>query len=52
MRRHAPRHHRIVAAALNTFAIELPSWGFADTGTRFGKYLQTGRGDDGRGEAR
>ncbi len=30
----------IVAAALNTFAIELPSWGFADTGTRFGKFLQ------------
>ena len=30
----------IVASALNTFAIELPSWGFADTGTRFGKFLQ------------
>jgi len=29
-----------VAAALNTFSIELPSWGFADTGTRFGKFLQ------------
>ena len=29
-----------VAAALNSFAIELPSWGFADTGTRFGKFLQ------------
>jgi len=29
-----------VAAALDTFAIELPSWGFADTGTRFGKFLQ------------
>jgi L-rhamnose isomerase/sugar isomerase len=27
-------------AALNTFRIELPSWGFANTGTRFGKYLQ------------
>lgn len=26
--------------ALNRFRIELPSWGFADTGTRFGKYLQ------------
>lgn len=30
----------IVAAALDTFRIELPSWGFANTGTRFGKYLQ------------
>lgn len=30
----------VVATALNTFAIELPSWGFADTGTRFGKFLQ------------
>jgi len=29
-----------VAAALDTLAIELPSWGFADTGTRFGKFLQ------------
>ncbi len=26
--------------ALDTFEIELPSWGFADTGTRFGKFLQ------------
>ncbi|HTS26595.1 MAG TPA: TIM barrel protein [Bryobacteraceae bacterium] len=26
--------------ALNTFQIELPSWGFANTGTRFGKFLQ------------
>jgi len=25
---------------LDGFAIETPSWGFADTGTRFGKYLQ------------
>jgi L-rhamnose isomerase/sugar isomerase len=25
---------------LDEFAIELPSWGFADTGTRFGKFLQ------------
>src|SRR5262245_9609406 len=29
-----------VAAALDRFAIELPSWGFANTGTRFGKFLQ------------
>ncbi|MEM6504320.1 MAG: TIM barrel protein [Planctomycetota bacterium] len=26
--------------ALNRFKIELPSWGFADTGTRFGKFHQ------------
>ncbi len=25
---------------LDGFAIEVPSWGFADTGTRFGKFLQ------------
>ena len=30
----------VIWAALNTFRIELPSWGFANTGTRFGKYLQ------------
>ena len=29
-----------VAAALDRLQIELPSWGFADTGTRFGKFLQ------------
>jgi L-rhamnose isomerase / sugar isomerase len=29
-----------VAHALDAFRIELPSWGFANTGTRFGKYLQ------------
>jgi L-rhamnose isomerase / sugar isomerase len=29
-----------IARALDTFSIELPSWGFANTGTRFGKYLQ------------
>jgi len=27
-------------AALDSFRIELPSWGFANTGTRFGKFLQ------------
>src|SRR5947207_13989199 len=26
--------------ALNRFRIELPSWGFANTGTRFGKFIQ------------
>lgn len=29
-----------VLGALETFRIELPSWGFANTGTRFGKFLQ------------
>ena len=27
-------------ALLDSFKIEVPSWGFADTGTRFGKFLQ------------
>src|SRR5262245_4209401 len=30
----------LVHAALERFRIELPSWGFANTGTRFGKFLQ------------
>jgi L-rhamnose isomerase/sugar isomerase len=29
-----------VFSALDNFAIELPSWGFANTGTRFGKFIQ------------
>jgi L-rhamnose isomerase / sugar isomerase len=29
-----------VSAALESFRIELPSWGFANTGTRFGKFIQ------------
>jgi L-rhamnose isomerase/sugar isomerase len=29
-----------IADALDAFQIELPSWGFANTGTRFGKFLQ------------
>ena len=29
-----------VWAALDGFKIEVPSWGFANTGTRFGKFLQ------------
>ncbi|HXJ87529.1 MAG TPA: TIM barrel protein [Candidatus Binatia bacterium] len=29
-----------VFAALESFRIELPSWGFANTGTRFGKFIQ------------
>ena len=30
----------IVFSALEAFRIELPSWGFANTGTRFGKFTQ------------
>jgi L-rhamnose isomerase/sugar isomerase len=26
--------------ALDSFRIEIPSWGFANTGTRFGKFVQ------------
>jgi L-rhamnose isomerase/sugar isomerase len=29
-----------IAKALDGFAIEVPSWGFANTGTRFGKFVQ------------
>jgi L-rhamnose isomerase/sugar isomerase len=29
-----------VFAALDSFTIEIPSWGFSNTGTRFGKFLQ------------
>jgi L-rhamnose isomerase / sugar isomerase len=31
-----------VARRLDRFKIETPSWGYADTGTRFGKFLQDG----------
>jgi L-rhamnose isomerase/sugar isomerase len=31
-----------VSKALDSFRIEIPSWGFANTGTRFGKFLQAG----------
>jgi L-rhamnose isomerase/sugar isomerase len=29
-----------IVQRLDSFRIELPSWGFSNTGTRFGKYLQ------------
>ena len=32
--------------ALDCFEIELPSWGFADTGTRFEEFLQDGAAID------
>ncbi len=31
-----------VFRALDAFHIEIPSWGFSNTGTRFGKFLQAG----------
>jgi L-rhamnose isomerase/sugar isomerase len=31
---------KLIFKALDNFQIELPSWGFADTGTRFGKFFQ------------
>ena len=30
----------IVGDALDKLNIEIPSWGFANTGTRFGKFIQ------------
>jgi L-rhamnose isomerase/sugar isomerase len=32
--------HQRIFQALDSFAIELPSWGFSNTGTRFGKFIQ------------
>ncbi|HEV2215029.1 MAG TPA: TIM barrel protein, partial [Terracidiphilus sp.] len=32
----------LAAHALDAFTIEIPSWGFANTGTRFGKFVQPG----------
>jgi len=34
------KHTALIHEALSAFQIELPSWGFANTGTRFGKFLQ------------
>ena len=36
----AERSAEKVWNALDSFRIEVPSWGFANTGTRFGKFLQ------------
>src|ERR1019366_157973 len=30
----------LAVQALDSFQIEIPSWGFANTGTRFGKFVQ------------
>ncbi len=37
---HDGEKDRRIWNALDAFRIELPSWGFANTGTRFGKFLQ------------
>ncbi len=34
-------HREAVHQALNSLQIEIPSWGFANTGTRFGKFVQS-----------
>ncbi len=34
------RQSEAIVGSLNQLHIELPSWGFANTGTRFGKFLQ------------
>ena len=34
------KEQEIAWTALDSFAIEIPSWGFSNTGTRFGKFLQ------------
>src|SRR5580700_937865 len=33
-------HSKKIVDALEAFRIELPSWGFTNTGTRFGKFIQ------------
>ena len=35
-----PQQQKRALEALKSFNIEVPSWGFADTGTRFGKFFQ------------
>jgi L-rhamnose isomerase/sugar isomerase len=42
MATNAGRDREQVWAALDEFRIEVPSWGFANTGTRFGKFVQGG----------
>jgi L-rhamnose isomerase/sugar isomerase len=38
----APSDTEKVWSALDRFRIEVPSWGFSNTGTRFGKFMQAG----------
>src|SRR5579875_166785 len=37
-----PDTSQTVHDALSRFRVEIPSWGFANTGTRFGKFIQNG----------
>jgi L-rhamnose isomerase/sugar isomerase len=37
----AERDAQKIWSALDAFRIEVPSWGFANTGTRFGKFIQS-----------
>src|SRR5579883_2603587 len=39
---HTEDRYERVLDQLDGFVIEIPSWGFANTGTRFGKFLQAG----------
>ncbi len=39
-------HQDVLFSRLDAFKIELPSWGFADTGTRFGKFFQDAAAGD------
>src|SRR5580693_2974681 len=41
-RRVGEQDRRRVWQALDAFRIDIPSWGFANTGTRFGKFAQAG----------
>src|SRR5436190_1677935 len=34
------KQEKLIYQALDALHIELPSWGFANTGTRFGKFVQ------------
>ena len=36
------KQEKTICEALDSFLIEIPSWGFPNTGTRFGKFLQPG----------
>ncbi len=36
------KHEETIWKSLDAFEIEIPSWGFAQTGTRFGKFIQPG----------
>ncbi len=40
--REITRNSERTFAVLDAFQIEIPSWGFANTGTRFGKFVQPG----------